>query len=691
MGCRPVRQAIGVLRKVATVAENDGEHRLAEVPAPPSNEAAALFILSFRHRDELTVAAGRGGWRPIAARRAAGAERRFIDSRATIALVDGRGAFHEAIGAIRALADPAEANAASLLVLLSRNDVAQLGDVFAAGATHYLASPFSEAELLQALRFAARHAERLGGTSGRPAFQSTEQLGWTYQEGELALSPMLAQRLGTVQERVPVRSAYRLLSGCDRAAARAARQRLKAGHGSTAFSHVLLDGTRVVHHLTATAEGASGMVEPLDATPSLPTRRDPLTGLPDGAAARRWLTPRLAEGRPLGLLLVALDRLETVNDVYGRGGGDALLQAAARRIDGAMRSAVGTRGWLARLAGTEFLLALPDATPEELARLAGSLQEVIEQRFVAAPDIFLLTARIGGVVVTGEETGAALRRASAALAEARERQSGTIQILDADVPDPLPRAARLAEELRRAIAGDQIEVLYQPQVCIANSNMEGVEALARWRHPELGEIGADALFAAAERANLVRPLSEHIQQRALETAAGWPEPLSSLRLSLNVRPAEIARAGFAGAMLDRIDASGFPRSRVTLEVTEESLIDDLGAAANVLAELRRGGCRMALDDFGTGYSSLAYLKALPLDYLKLDKRMSQDIAGSARDRVVVRGVIDMARALGLSVIAEGVESEEQLSLLAAEGCTIYQGFLFSGAVGVLGLVQVATG
>jgi diguanylate cyclase (GGDEF)-like protein len=562
--------------------------------------------------------------------------------------------------------------------------------VFAAGATHYLASPFNEAELLQALRFAARHAERLGGATGRTVIDPAEQLGWTYEKGELAMTPMLAQRLDARRERMSLRSAYRLLAGGDRPAARAARQRLKAGYGSTAFSHALADGTRVAHHLTATAAGASGMVEPLDAAPSLPMRRDPLTGLPDGVAARRWLAPRLAEGRPVGLLLVALDRLEMVNDFYGRGGGDALLQAAARRIEAAMRSEVGGRAWLARLAGTEFLLALPEATPEELAGLAAAVQESVEQRFVAAPDIFLLTAKIGGVVVCGEDPSAALRRASAVLADVRERQGGAIHILDADLSNRLPHAARLAEDLRRAIAGDQIEVLFQPQVCIADGGLEGVEALARWRHPEFGEIGAEVLFAAAERANLVRPLSEFLQQRALETAARWPEPLTSLRLSLNVRPAEIARAGFADAMLNRIDASGFPRARLTLEVTEESFIDDLGAAANVLAQLRSGGCRVAVDDFGTGYSSLAYLKALPLDYLKLDKRMSQDITGSARDRVVVRGVIDMARALGLSVIAEGVETEEQLSLLAAEGCTLYQGFLCSGPVSVDKLLQVAT-
>ncbi|NNM75317.1 EAL domain-containing protein [Sphingomonas sp. ID1715] len=649
-----------------------------------------MFILSFRHRDELTDCVSRGGWRSIAARRAAGAEQRFIASGATIALVDGRGAFDEAIGAIRALADAAEANAASLLVLLSRNDVARLGDVFAAGATHYLASPFNEAELLQALRFAARHAERLGGTISRPALRQKEDLSWTYRNGQLNLSEALAGQLGVDNGTISVRQAYRLLSRGDRDAARAARQRLKSGYGTTAFSHSLSQGGRAVHHLNVAEAGASGLVEPLGAeegsAPGL--RRDPLTGLMDGAAARRWLAARAAEARPLGLLLVGLDRLELVNNFYGRAGGDALLQAAARRIEGAVRAAVAARGWIARMAGAEFLVGLTDADAEELGLVAAAIQQAVEQRFVAAPDIFFLTAKIGGVLSLGEEPGQALRRASAALADARDVQGSAIRILDADGADPLPRAARLAEELRRAIGDEQIETLFQPQVDIVSGRIEGVEALARWRHPELGEVGADALFAAAERAELVAVLTEHIQQRALTMASAWPASLNHLRLSLNVRPEEIARAGFAEDMLARIDASGFPRSRVTLEITEESFIDDLASAATALAQLRQGGCRVAIDDFGTGYSSLAYLKALPLDYLKLDKRLSQDITGSPRDRVVVRGVIDMGRSLGIGVIAEGVETEEQLALLAAEGCTLYQGFLCAAPIGVEQLVTL---
>jgi EAL domain-containing protein (putative c-di-GMP-specific phosphodiesterase class I) len=166
--------------------------------------------------------------------------------------------------------------------------------------------------------------------------------------------------------------------------------------------------------------------------------------------------------------------------------------------------------------------------------------------------------------------------------------------------------------------------------------------------------------------------------------------LSKLRLSINVTAADVARPGFVDALLGRIDTSNFPRNRLTVEITESGIMSDLGEAARVLTMLRAAGCRVAIDDFGTGYSSLAYLKALPLDYLKIDRKLSQDITGSHRDRVVVRGVIDMARSLGLSVVAEGVETVEQLDLLAKEGCQYFQGFLCSAPVDVPALAQMVS-
>jgi diguanylate cyclase (GGDEF)-like protein len=665
------------------VSEN-GEHFLPEHAASPA-DAASLFILSFRHRDELLAAASRGGWRAIAARRAGGVERRFIDSAASVAIVDGRGALDEALGAIRMLADPVEANAASLLALLSRGDVARLDEVFATGATHYLASPFNDAELLQAIRFAARHAERLGGGGevSRPALGQAQAMSWSFDASGLELSVALRERFGLGEGRLSPRQAYRLLPATDRGTAREARRRLKAGYGSTAFSHRLPDGRRAAHHLMTGNGGASGLIElvELGAEGALPLHRDPLTGLPDGTAARRWLSSQIAEGRGPGVLLVGLSRLETINDLYGRAGGDALLQAAARRIETAAREA-GAQIWVARLAGTEFMVGVPGATPELLQDAAERIVDAVERRVATAPDLMLLGAAVGGAIAAHEDVRTLLRRASAALAEARERGGSAVRLFGAGEAEAVSRSQRLAQELRRAMTDDQIEIVFQPQVCIADSAVDGVEALARWRHPDFGELGAETLFGAAHRAGLEAALSELVQEKALKTARQWPAALAGLRLSINVTAADLAGKHFATRLLARIDAAGFARERVTAEITEEGLIEDLGAAAATLAELRRGGCRVAIDDFGTGYSSLAYLKALPLDYLKLDRRLSQDITGSPRDRVVVRSVIDMARSLGLGVIAEGVETEEQLALLAAEGCTMYQGFLCSGPVGV---------
>jgi EAL domain-containing protein (putative c-di-GMP-specific phosphodiesterase class I) len=202
-------------------------------------------------------------------------------------------------------------------------------------------------------------------------------------------------------------------------------------------------------------------------------------------------------------------------------------------------------------------------------------------------------------------------------------------------------------------------------------------ALARWRHPTFGELGATTLFAVAERSDYLTQLSDHVQRKAISLAASWPAVLERLRLSVNITAADIVRPGFASQFIELVRQSDFDPRRLTVEVTEGGLIEDLNAAAYLLARLREGGLRVAIDDFGTGYSSLAYLKALPLDYLKIDKRLCEDITGSPRDRIVVRSVIDMARSLGLSVIAEGVETQEQLDLLAQEGCNLYQGFLCS--------------
>ena len=295
--------------------------------------------------------------------------------------------------------------------------------------------------------------------------------------------------------------------------------------------------------------------------------------------------------------------------------------------------------------------------------------------FVAGGAVAVLGSRIGIATSEPDDTSATLlRRAGEALAEARASDTLTISVAGRS-GDEGASLDTLSVDLRHALANDEIDILFQPQVSVTTGRIVGVEALARWEHPVMGALGAERLFAAAERAGLTIGLSDHIQRLVLTRAGLWSPVLSRLRLALNLTASDIARPGFADIFLDRVDSSGFPRARLTVEITESGLINDLSVAADLLAQLRGAGCRVAIDDFGTGYSSLAYLKALPLDYLKIDKKLAQDITGSTRDRIVVRGVIDMARSLGLSVIAEGVETPEQLDLLAKEGCQIYQGFL----------------
>lgn len=259
-----------------------------------------------------------------------------------------------------------------------------------------------------------------------------------------------------------------------------------------------------------------------------------------------------------------------------------------------------------------------------------------------------------------------------------------------DAGEGVPVTVGLEGDIDDALQADgaQIEIVFQPQVAVSTGRVEGVEALARWRHPRLGQLDATTLFSAAGRAGRGPELSRRVQDLAFQAVARWPAALKALRVSVNVTAGDLGKPDFVPTLRARLADLGIDHRRITIEITESELIADLAIAAGRLAALREAGLRVAIDDFGTGYSSLAYLKALPLDYLKIDKALAQDIAGSPRDRVVIRGVIDMARALGLAVVAEGVETDQQLDLLAAEGCTLYQGYLFSPALPSEALAQL---
>jgi EAL domain-containing protein (putative c-di-GMP-specific phosphodiesterase class I) len=237
--------------------------------------------------------------------------------------------------------------------------------------------------------------------------------------------------------------------------------------------------------------------------------------------------------------------------------------------------------------------------------------------------------------------------------------------------DRRSRGRRLTE-LGAAIGQGQVEILYQPQFASGDGSLVGAEALSRWNHPTLGRIGAEALFDIAERSGHAAELTRHIAGRALAVAAGWPEPL---RLSLNITASDLAGEDFADTILRAAGEAGFSAARLTLEITEGALVAELDRSAEQLERLATNGVRIALDDFGAGFCNFDYLKRLPLQVLKLDRSMVQGIVDDERDLAVLRGIVAMAHALGLMVVAEGIETEDQRAAIVREGCEKWQGFL----------------
>ena len=382
-------------------------------------------------------------------------------------------------------------------------------------------------------------------------------------------------------------------------------------------------------------------------------------------------------------IVAAPTSFEIVNAAFGRAAGDQLVDAIGERLTDALVSydIAAVRG------GATFTIVVA-GDGETGDDAIAEVERALDLPFAVGAETIHIGARIGVARMGPDEPPEhLLRRAAEALARARASDGATTRVATADEGVPL---AALAADLHRAIERDQIDVRFQPQVRLSDGLVTGVEALARWRHPRLGALGAPTLLAAADRADLGIALSDHIQALTFGRASRWPDALSRLRVAVNVTAADIARGQFVERFLARVHAAGLPPGRITAEVTESGLIDNLDGAGDTLMSLRRGGCRIALDDFGTGYSSLAYLTRLPLDYLKIDRSLTQAITGNARERTVVEGVIGIANGLGLETVAEGVETEAQRTLLASRGCQYFQGFLCAGPLDDAALIAMVT-
>lgn len=407
-------------------------------------------------------------------------------------------------------------------------------------------------------------------------------------------------------------------------------------------------------------------------------RVDALTGLPN----RRALQASVAENadrpeRPLALLLLDLDRFRNVNDALGQALGDRVLVEVANRL----ADVVPQHDLVVRLGGDEFaVLATRVDGPAAARRIAAHLAEAVSRPFTLDGVAVDVSASIGIALQAGRggDSAALLRAAEAAMYDAKQR-GDQIAVYGPDAAHHSPERLTLLADLRRALqsddrATDGVTLYYQPQIAVATGEVVGVEALLRWRHPERGLVGPDELIRVAEQTPVMQMLTSRVLHEVIAQLAVWRAAGRPLRAAVNVSVRDLHAGEIADRISDLLHQYEVPADLLQLEITESALMADPHRVLSTITRLDRMGVAISLDDFGTGFSSLQHLRRLPLAEVKIDRSFVLGMATDTSDAAIVRSVIDLAEALGLRVVAEGVEDERTWRLLAEAGCHAAQGW-----------------
>lgn len=407
---------------------------------------------------------------------------------------------------------------------------------------------------------------------------------------------------------------------------------------------------------------------------------DVLTGLPNrrllNDRIRQMLAANEREQTPFALLFIDLDHFKRINDSLGHSVGDELLCAVARRLGGAVRK-VDT---LARLGGDEFIIALPGIQAAAAIDVARRIVEECNTPFLVAGHDLTVTPSVGVAMCPqdGKDVETLLRNADAAMYKAKEVGRNTFQFYAAEMNTATLERLMLESSLRRAVRNQEFELHYQPLVSLKSGLVIGVEALIRWRHPELGMIMPDRFIQLAEDSGLINPIGDWVLGEACRQVQAWIQAgLPPLVVAVNVAPVQFRQGGFVEAVAGALATSGLDPSLLELEVTERTVMHDADIHIGTLTALHRMGVVLSIDDFGTGYSSLAYLKRFPVSKLKIDRSFVRDLEVDADDQAIASTIVSMGRNLRLTVLAEGVETCEQLALLQGMDCDMAQGYLFS--------------
>ena len=408
---------------------------------------------------------------------------------------------------------------------------------------------------------------------------------------------------------------------------------------------------------------------------------DALTGLPNRTLFRDRLTHAMAQAdryhQILAVLFLDLDRFKAINDTLGHNVGDQLLKMAAERL----RSCVRDCDTVARLGGDEFTIIVDDIVEvQDAAVVAQKILDTLSQPFNLHNHEVFISVSIGLTLYPNDDENAdnLLRNADSAMYRAKEYGRNNYQFYVADMNVKARARLMLESQLRRALDRDEFTLYYQPRVDLFSGKVIGAEALLRWRHPDMGLVPPVQFIPILEETGMIIPVGDWVLQQASQQNRAWQDQgLTPIRMAVNLSVRQFIQKDLAGTILKIIERAGLAPKYLELEITEDLFLEQNQTNIITLTKLRNSGIHISIDDFGTGYSSLSYLKRLPIDTLKIDQSFLRDIENDPDNKAITSAIIAMASSLHLNVLAEGVETEEQLTFLRAQGCNEIQGYSFS--------------